>query len=162
MAEAPLGADNHFGLFVAGQMYDIRVAVEPELDALQVLLDDLSEDMLTVAHHHQTHDVRAVLGVLSEVVENFRSVGVEPLGCKYVFQAELGLETIESGADALERNAGLADASKYKTLGKSDKWYRSGTSRLPADGGDDRLAINVVTSANGERIRSPRRGRWSR
>jgi hypothetical protein len=41
--------------------YDVGVAVRGELDALQVLLHDLSEDMLTVAHNDKTHNVLTVV-----------------------------------------------------------------------------------------------------
>lgn len=142
LPEAALGVGDDLGGAVAGKPDEAGVAVRSVVDASQVLLDDLAEDLLFGAHDDQLPDRPwvEVPVVLGEVVEDFGTVGVQLSAGEGVLDAEAPGELLEGGADALERHARGSHGGEHHAFGEPDEGDGRPSWGGGLERGDDRLA----------------------
>lgn len=93
-----------------------RVSIGREVDAVEVVADDIGERNLPAPRDVQQVDESSVLGFLEVLPEDVHAIGQEALARERVVHSKLLDEVVERGAETLHRHAAGAKASDRVSL----------------------------------------------
>ena len=140
LPKGPSRVDDHLGALIGGQPQESGIAIRRVIDPLEVVLDDVSEDMLAAPYHHQLAGKVCIRGsrLLRVVEEEFGAVSEQAPRSQGVVDAKVVGEYRQSWTNPLQGDAGSAHGCQHHAFGEADEGDRRRSWAEPLDRGDNR------------------------